>query len=244
MTQKSNIDQLKRIAKQIARSKRIKLHQAQDLLAANIGYDHWYDIATSAKAGEQPTPVQMAMAQFFLEETNPAYFAGDVPQPSFVGPADDKFFDEFGEIDGHAYAIEVFSDDVHMRGKCWQIIVGEAPMSQPSINVTDRRFKNNPIHDPDFVEKALKIANAKAEQVRARIALDWPKQSTKPDIDGNVVHPIFSGVGNEWYCLHCDAKSTGPEISANLWHCPHCGASPMDIHTSRWWLGEGADAAE
>ena len=23
-----------------------------------------------------------------------------------------------------------------------------------------------------------------------------------------------------------------------LVHCPHCLASPLDIHTSRWWLGE------
>jgi len=41
MKHKSNLTELKRIAKQIARSKRLKLHEAQNLLAQELGYQQW-----------------------------------------------------------------------------------------------------------------------------------------------------------------------------------------------------------
>ena len=217
MKHKSNLTELKRIAKQIARSKRLKLHEAQNLLAQELGYQQWYELSTSDKMGNHPSPVQMAMALHFLETTNPAFFAGDGPVPTFVGPENDDEFDDHGEIDGHPYVIGVSFDDVFMNGKCWQVHVGEAPLSKPNISVTDRRFKNNPIHDPEFVEKALTIANAKAEQVRARIAFDWPKQSTKPDQNGNVQHPLGNGFSDTWFCMHCDAKLSGGSIRNSVY---------------------------
>ena len=81
------------------------------------------------------------------------------------------------------YPLEAF-DDVVMQGRGWQIVIAEAPSSSPQCLVTDRRYKNNPIHDPEFVAAALPIAKWKAEQVRAEISRDWPRGSTKPDADG------------------------------------------------------------
>ena len=99
-------------------------------------------------------------------------------------------------------------DEVFVRGRGWMVHVPEAPSKQPCVRVTDKRYKVNPIHDPDFVARALEIANVKAEQVRARIASDWPRRSTMPDAKGCAVHPINGGSSDTWFCLHCDEQSS------------------------------------
>jgi Zn finger protein HypA/HybF involved in hydrogenase expression len=74
-----------------------------------------------------------------------------------------------------------------------------------------------------------------ADCVRAAIAKDWRQSSMQPDNEGCVKHPLFGGVPAEWLCMHCDTRSTGAEMAANMWHCPKCSATPLDMHTAAWW---------
>ncbi|RWB39711.1 MAG: hypothetical protein EOQ46_26070 [Mesorhizobium sp.] len=105
--------------------------------------------------------------------------------------ADPFSAEEFsGELDGHRFRLKVAFDDVIMEGRGWRIVVPEARSANPEVCVTDQQIKSNPILDEDFHVKALRVAQIRAEQVRARIASDWPRRSTVPDADGNVQHPF------------------------------------------------------
>jgi hypothetical protein len=142
---------------------------------------------------------------------------------------------EQGSIDAHDYTTEI-DFEVVMYGQGWAICVEQAPSEKPVIEIYDDS-KDNPILDPAFVSKALKIAHAAAEELRARIASDWPRRSTKPDAKGRALHPLFRerGLSKEWHCLHCNAVSTGAQIAANMWHCPKCSATPIDIFAEPFW---------
>lgn len=241
MTQDSKMKELKTVAKRIARSKRIEHHEALDLVACELGYAHWYAVSAANKNGWLPSAEQVAKATKLLEQINPEAVSGDGEADKVSVMFGDPGGEDHGQIGPHPYRVDVSLDDVYMSGRGWLIHVGEAPSSQPSLEVTDRRYKNNPIHDPDFVEQALEIANAKAEQVRARIASDWPRRSTKPDAQGRAVHPLHGELSDKWFCLHCDTQSSGKAVASNLWHCPSCSASPIDIFSSPWWLDENSD---
>lgn len=244
MTQDHKMKELKTIAKKIARSKRIDHHKALDLVARELGHAHWYAVSAASKSGLVPAREDLAKATRLLEQINPsAVLSGDGTDDT-VEMFGDPGGENEGQIGPHAYRIDVSMDDVYLSGRGWLIHVPEAPSKPPSVQVTDRRYKVNPIHDPDFVAKALEIANGKAEQVRARIASDWPRRSTKPDAQGCAVHPIHRDESDTWYCLHCDEGSSAEAVAANLWHCPACGASPIDIFSSPWWLEDFPDARE
>jgi hypothetical protein len=234
MTQDSKLKDLKTVAKKIARSKRIDHHEALDLVATELGYAHWYALSAINKNGWLPSSEDMAKATNFLKKVNP----GAVPNDEEADEVFEVFGNPGGEIQGqigpHPYQVGVSMDDVYMSGRGWLILVPEAPSKKPNFEVTDKRYEANPILDPDFVSQALEIANAKAEQVRARIASDWPRRSTKPDAQGRAVHPINGGLSDKWYCLHCDEQSSGKAVAGNLWHCPSCSASPIDIFSSPW----------
>ena len=208
---------LKRISKELARSKRISLHEAQKSVAVSIGFPHWQALATKVKFGHELS-------------------ASDVAKAEVIQQLERTTYPDEGLIDGHTYMLDVVLDDVIMNGRGWRIFVSEAPSRPPQVMVVDKRFKNNPINDPEFVAKALSIANWKAERVRSSIARDWPRGSTKPDSDGTAVHPIQGIRSGRWYCLHCDRESTGGEMAKNLWHCPSCSASPLDIFDEPFWL--------
>ena len=147
---------------------------------------------------------------------------------------------EEGNIGPHSYQIEESWADVHMFGKGWHIQLDETPSAEPVIEVTDRRFKSNPIRDPEFVEEALRVAKAYAERVRAHMSTEWPRRTTKPDADGMALHPLGRGLSSKWFCLHCDGEFTGSDMARNLWHCPDCSATPIDIFDSPFWLEETA----
>jgi hypothetical protein len=143
--------------------------------------------------------------------------------------------EEHGSIDGHAYTPEI-DFEVLMGGDGWAISLEHAPSEEPVIEVYDQG-ETNPILDPAFRLKALAICENAAERLRARIAADWPRRSTRPDADGQAQHPLFKGVANKWYCLHCDSESTGAQMAQNMWHCPKCSATPIDIFISPFWKG-------
>jgi hypothetical protein len=210
MTGRDYLRDLKRIAKHHAKSQCIVLSDAQNQVAERLGFAHWYALATAVGRGHQLTADHVAAAEATLTENAEAF-----PDEGFAGP--------------HPYRIDIVLDDVVMSGRGWQILIEEAPLSKPQCLVTDRPYKNNPIHDPGFVAAALQIAEGKAKQVRSSIAKDWPRGSTKPGASGQALHPIFGVRSDTWHCFHCSQKASGSAMAENLWHCPSCGASPIDI---------------
>ena len=221
MTDTSHLDTLKRLAKQYARTNRIPHHQALDLIANVLDFPHWKAVAAAARTDWNPNAEQMTEVEAFVRETY------SPPERSLLGE---------GKIGPHSYQIEDDLDDAHIFGEGWHIHLSEAPSADPIVAVTDRRIQPNPIYDPEFVREALEIARARAKEIHARIAQDWPRRSTKPDADGNARHPLHGDLSNEWYCLHCDGKSSAEAIASNFWHCPNCGATPIDIFSAPFWL--------
>lgn len=216
MAEHDHLQDLKRIAKAVARSRRVALVAAQNLVAQELGFPHWYALANKARTQWQPTNEDVAAAEALLGLAAPRY-----PDEGLVG--------------GHPYRLDVVLDDVFMSGRGWRISLAEVPASEPNLEVTDRRIRNNPLDDPDFVTSAVRIAAWKADQVRASIARDWPRRSTRPDAQGRVRHPIKGGLAAVWSCLHCDGDIAGSALASNLWHCPECGASPIDVFDVPFW---------
>jgi hypothetical protein len=173
-----------------------------------LSFSHWQALVKKAKAGWIPTSEDVALVS---EKLVGEFY----PDQGFIGP--------------HSYRLDEVLHDARIAGRGWCIFIGEAPSSKPQILVTDRRFKSNPILDPEFVAKAMPIVKWKAKQVRAKIARDWPRNSTMPDASGKAKHPLYGACAVDWTCYHCDANLTGWQLAKNLWHCTECGATPLDI---------------
>lgn len=226
MTNDINLQSLKTFAKRVARTRRIAHNKALDLVAARLEQPHWNALTSAWERGWRPVP-DAIKALVESEET----FGDPVMAIPMLGIG--QSVEEHGEIDGHPYSVEI-DFEVLMRGERWCILLEHAPSEKPTIEIYDKR-KTNPARDPAFIAKALVICNAAAERLRARIAWDWPRRSTKPDADGNTQHPLSKDVSGEWFCLHCDGKLTGAEMAVNMWHCPKCSASPLDIFPTAFW---------
>lgn len=228
MTNYDNLNYLKTIAKRLARGQRIAHHKALDAVANAFEFPHWKALTLAWETGWRPDP---AKADAFADISNAVNANTRSRPPIGLG----FVTEEHGSIEGHGYTIEI-DFEVVMYGQGWAICVEQAPSEKPAIEIYDDS-KDNPALDPAFILKALMIANIGAEKLRARIASDWPRRSTKPDRKGRVLHPLFGdrGLSNEWHCLHCDAVSTGTQIAANMWHCPQCSATPIDIFAEPFW---------
>lgn len=228
MTNHNNLNALKTIAKRLARGLRIAHHEALDLSASAFEFPHWKALTVAWEAGWRPNPKKLdALAKAANgangnKRSRPPIGLGFVTQ-------------ERGDINGHEYTLEI-DFEVVMHGQGWALCVEQAPSEEPLIEVYDES-EDNPARDDVFVSKALAIANAAAEKLRAGIASDWPRRSTKPDKEGRVLHPLFRerGLSSEWHCLHCDAASTGAQMAANMWHCPKCSATPIDMFPEPFW---------
>ncbi|UES42155.1 hypothetical protein [Roseibium aggregatum] len=239
MTMKTEIDQLKLLAKRYAHAMRSNRIDALDTISAELGFPHWKALVGKAKQGWTPSEEDLAKADAFVREYVPSL--GHEPKfidQSISRPAGQPI--KIGEIEGHAYHVFEFFGDVRMEGDGWRIFIGEADFSQPVVEIETTHKETSPANDRSFVDKALEVAKSEAVKVRAGIASDWPRRSTKPNGKGEVVHPLNGDKATEWFCLHCDSKMTGAQIAQNLWHCPNCGANPLDIFSSPFWL-EGSD---
>jgi hypothetical protein len=226
MTTRNNLQSFKLTAKLIARAKRIPHHGALNIVATYLKQPNWHALTREWDKGWRPEPEAveaLATAETLIDS--------DVMTIPVVGIG--QGVKEEGVLDGHPYTLEI-DFEVVMGGRGWCILLAHAPSEKPVIETYDTD-DNNPVRDPKFVEKALVICNGAVERLRARIATDWPRRSTKPDTDGNAQHPLTKGVANEWYCLHCDDKSTGIKMASNMWHCPKCSATPLDIFASPFW---------
>jgi hypothetical protein len=226
MTLHKQLQSLRTTAKRIARARRIAHHEALDLVARHLKQPHWNALTAAWDKGWRPDSVDVTSLST-AEKTIDC----DVMAIPVLGIG--QGVEEHGYIDGHAYSLEI-DFEVLMRGDGWAICLEHAPSEKPVIEVYDQS-ETNPILDPVFVSKALVICHNAAEKLRARIAADWPRRSTKPDADGQAQHPLSKGVASKWYCLHCDGESTGAQMADNMWHCPKCSATPIDIFISPFW---------
>jgi hypothetical protein len=225
MTLRNELQSLKLAAKRIARARRIPHHEALDLVANKLGQAHWYALAAAWDKGWRPEPEAVAFAS--AEEA----ISVDVMAIPVLGIG--HGVEEQGHIDGHPYSLSI-DFEVLMVGKGWTILMEHAPSEKPLIEIYDRS-ENNPIFSPGFESKALAICKDAVERLRARIATDWPRRSTKPDADGRAQHPLASGVASKWYCLHCDGAFPASQMADNMWHCPKCSATPIDIFEAPFW---------
>ena len=221
---------LKSVARKLARVRNIKHISALTMVAQSVGFPHWNALTVANKKGWRPSAEHVVTAQALIGTKSSARSmdADDELQMTHE-PAT-------GEIQGHAYRVSDTLDDTFVRGRGWEVVLPEAPLAPPQFLVTDRRFKANPIADPSFRNEALAIATRWRQGIHMRIASDWPARSTVPDSAGHAEHPLHRGVSDTWWCMHCDGSFTSRQITANLFHCPTCLASPLDIHTSPWWL--------
>lgn len=226
MTHRNELHSFKTIAKRLARTKRIAHHEALDFIADKLGQPHWNALTAAWEQGWRPEPVQV---KSLVTYSKAAYPDRRPIGPIGIGGATE----EKGSLDGHPYSIEI-DFEVLMGGRGWSICVEQAPSEKPLIEAYNDD-KDNPILNPAFVSKALAICDAAAEKLRARIAADWPRRSTKPDAQGRAQHPLFGGLSSDWYCYHCDGTFSGTQMAANMWHCPKCSATPIDIHPGRSW---------
>jgi hypothetical protein len=226
MTPDKQLQSLRTAAKRIGRARRIAHHEALDLVARQLGRPHWNALTAAWDKGWRPRPAD-------VESLSSAEETIDVDVMAIPVLGLGQGVKEHGYIDGHPYSLEI-DFEVLMGGDGWAICLEHAPSEKPLIEAYDQS-DTNPILNPLFVSKALEICNKAADKLRARIAADWPRRSTKPDADGQAQHPLSKGVASKWYCLHCDGESTGAQMAENMWHCPRCNATPIDIFISPFW---------
>lgn len=229
----TQIRRLKALAKKYARANRVSLHHALDLVAGQLGFPHWNKLYTASKSGWQPDSEQMSSVEVF--------FARALPQASYRLLEGNEEVEE-GTIGDHAYRLQAILHDVLMTGAGWSISVPENPGAVPTVETHTNQDEACPVNDPEFLQAALKIAKDRAVQVRAAIATDWDRRSTKPDREGVVRHPLHGEESAEWFCLKCDGKITGAQIAKYLWHCPGCGASPLNIFGTPFWSDDEGKA--
>ncbi|WP_076827847.1 hypothetical protein [Bradyrhizobium brasilense] len=219
MTIRNELDTLRTFAKRLARKHRIPHHNALDIIAMQYGHPHWNALMKAWDKGWCPAPHE-------LIDINEAGATESAERGvGFVKTTE-------GVVAGEPYTLQIGFDDVLIGGNGWAIHLGHAPSEAPKV---ETYTKPNPLDDKAFLSEVMTVANKAADGVREAIAQDWPRRSTKPDQNGTVVHPLFGGVSAEWFCYHCDARSTGAEMAANMWHCPKCSATPLDMHPAAWW---------
>ena len=235
MANRNEINQLKILAKRYARANRLPQHKGLNLIAAELEFSHWKALAIEVKRGWLPSAENLATVEAFVRQSHPSFDEkGRHIDRMMSRPVDEPI--EKGSIGKHAFRVFEALGDIRMEGDGWRILVGEAQFSQPIVEIEVDHSETSPVNDSIFLAEALAIADEQAVKVRAGIASDWPRRSTKPDANGVVRHPLFGGQATDWFCLHCDGKITGSALAKNLWHCPGCGATPIDIFAERFWL--------
>jgi len=239
MTKINEIKQLKHLAKRHAHANRLPKHEALDAIAQQLNFPHWVKLATKAQHGWTPGSDDLAKVEVFVNQSLLTLGAREAFAESQVIRCVEAPIEQ-GAVDGHEFQIFESLGDIRMEGDGWRILIAEADYSQPIVEIEETRKATGPANDRGFIDAAIAISSDAASKVRAGIASNWPRRSTKPDKEGTVVHPLFGRRAAEWYCLHCDGKITGAQIAANLWHCPGCGASPIDVFATPFWL-EGSD---
>ena len=219
MTIENELDEFRIFAKRLARKHQIAHHDALDIIAKQQEHSYWNALMKAWNKGWRSDP-------FDVIDINESCII-ESPERGF-----DKVKTTEDEIAGEPYTLSVYFDEVLISGSGWGIHLDHAPSRPAEI---EKLTKPNPLDDKAFFSQVMKIAMEAADGVREAIAKDWGSASMQPDKDGSVKHPLFGGVSAEWFCMHCDARSTGAEMAANMFHCPKCSATPIDMHPGPWW---------
>lgn len=232
MTDNDKLKALKLLAKRYARATGQPQHVALSLVANRLDFPHWNALTCSAKGGWIPSEAQVVAIKAFVQRITS--YDGATFDHVFGGP--DAI--TRGEVRGHPYALKTMLGEVHMEGDGWRIVVPDNPSVATHVEIDIRYAENSPMNDRVVLTAAIRVAKGLMQSVKARQFADWPRRATKPDAEGMIRHPFLEmEESNLWYCLHCNAEVTGPQIAGNHWHCPGCGASPINIFPAAFWLG-------
>jgi hypothetical protein len=219
---------LKTLGKRYARATTMAHTEALNALAMEFGFDHWKALTDAAKKDWRPGEEDLARAENFVRQ---AGARTDATAPNYGDWFIDAPASEEGELCGHQYRIGDCIGDVVVSGKGWELRIPEAPFKAPIVEIDERYTETSPVKDPSFLAKLIEIAQERSTRIRAQMAVDWPRRSTRADLDGVARHPLRGGDAATWYCHSCDAQITGAQLAENYWHCPNCGTHPLNIHT-------------
>lgn len=222
-----HMKKLKTLGKRYARATTIAHNDALNAIAVELGFAHWKALADAAKREWQPNEGDLTRAEAFVRETGATTKGGAANHDGFLF-VEPEF--EEGELYGHRYQIGDSLGDVVVSGKGWDLRIPEAPLEAPIVEIDERYAETSPVNDPSFLAKLLEIAEERSKEVRTHLAVDWPRRSTKADLDGVARHPLGGGDAAKWYCHSCDAQISGVQAAANYWHCPNCGTHPFNLH--------------
>lgn len=220
MTFKNELDILRSFAKKLSRKHQIPHHNAIDIIAKQYGHAHWNALMKAWDNGWCPSPHELVDINEISEPEE-----SDTRGLGFLKTTQ-------GHIAGEPYTLEVGFDYAVIYGTGWAVLFDHAPSKPPEI---ETYTSPTPLDNKAFLKDVLAIGKTAADGVRKAIALDWPPQSMKPEFDGSAKHPLFGGVSSEWFCMHCEAQSTGAQMAENFWHCPKCNATPLALHPQAWW---------
>lgn len=234
MTDEYRIQKLKTFAKRYARANRLVHSQSLDTVAKELGFAHWGALIIASKADWFPSDDELAKIEAFVGKAFHTKRGNEADVNR--GPVDDMNQAEEGKLGEHSFRVSNFFDDAVVYGEGWTVRIPEAPLAAPLVEIEERYAETSPVKEPEFLKQIIVIAQAYSQQIRARMSMDWPRRSTKPDANGNVRHPFGGGVFDKWYCWDCDGEITGPQIAQNLWHCPSCGANPLHIRPEPYGL--------
>jgi hypothetical protein len=245
-----SLTKIKSVAKQFARTQRIKHIAALELIAGEMGKPHWRGLAEAYKLGWRPTPEQLERLDGMLsdhldgsaleapgqaaainEMGNGLVFTRWVPEDVSAMEADEIH----GRLDGHPFYLVGDEFSVAFGSQGWEIILDQPPSAKPEFRRLGGRVKSVAALDPAFAKRAIQLLRIRARRMHAEVASDWPRRSTMPDHEGQALHPLGNGLSAEWYCQHCDGVHGGRTMASNLWHCPSCGATPIDIFATPFW---------
>ncbi len=218
---------LKTLGKRYARATALAHTDALNVLAMKLEFDHWKALADATKNDWHPSDEKLALVEEFVRQSG-AKTGAHAPNrdAAFIDPT----VSEEGKLSGHQYQIGDDLGDVVVSGKGWILRIPEAPLKAPVAEIDERYSETSPIKDPSFLAKLIEIAQARSTRIRAQVAIDWPRRSTKADLDGVARHPLRGGEAAIWYCHSCDAQISGSQAAENYWHCPNCGTHPLNIH--------------
>lgn len=204
---------IRTLGKRYARATAMAHTEALNILAMQFGFAHWKAFTDAVEEDWQPSEEALAQVEEFVRE------AGAIPDARNDASHFHEPEPENGELCGHQFQIGNSLGDVFVSGNGWELRIPEAPFKAPILKIDERHAETSPVKDPSFLAKLIENAQERSKRIRAQMAVDWPRRSTKADLDGVARHPLRGGEASTWYCHSCNAQITGSQLAENFWHC-------------------------
>jgi hypothetical protein len=221
---KHQMKKIRTLGKRYARATAMAHNEALNTLAIEFGFAHWKALTDAVKEDWQPSEEALAQIEELVRK------AGAKTDANKDASDIDETAPENGELCGHQFQIGNYLGDVVVSGIGWDLRIPEAPFKAPIVEIDERHAETSPVKDPSFLAKLIEISQERSKRIRAQMAVDWPRRSTKADLDGVARHPLRGGEASTWYCHSCDAQIKGSQLAENYWHCLNCGTHPLNIH--------------